>query len=307
MAATASNPPVSPEPATTSAAAYVPYATAASERMAFGVLGRLLGPRGASGGRAYLLADRVVADYLDGWGEVRGPAAKEPPPSAEAAVGPSTKPPDREGEGRAPTSQTLPLGWEPSEVVRAGLRARAAAPFTGPLWSVLPRAQFQPVVAALEGALGTASPAAAPVLAKAAASGAPALTLLGGGGSRTPGARAAGRNDGGEDPAGVSVRGADKAARDASARMLDALRAHAAAQATANGERISLGEMTTIAFAESKNQLAAATANESAPTASAPPEAQNSQKYNDSYIRAKVLEIANKIVKAMENKSNKDR
>lgn len=306
MAATASNPPVSPAPATTSAAAYVPYATAASERMAVGVLGRLLGPRGANGGRAFLLADRVVADYLDGWGEVRGTAANEPPPSAEASVGPLIKQPDREGEGRKPASQTLPVGWEPSEVVQAGLRARAAAPFTGPLWSVLPRAQFEPVVAALAGGLGTASPAAEPVLAKAAASGAPALTLLGGGGSRTTGAHAARRHDGGEEMPGVSARGAEKAARDASARMLDALRAHAAAQATANGERISLGEMTTIAFAESKNQLAAATANESAPTASAPQEAK-SPEYTDSYIRAKVLEIANKIVKSMKNKSSEDR
>ena len=58
---------------------------------------------------------------------------------------------------------------------------------------------------------------------------------------------------------GSSSSQIQRAAVDASTRLLDAVRSQAASQAIASDNRISLGDLTLIAFADSKKQMAAAT------------------------------------------------
>lgn len=104
------------------------------------------------------------------------------------------------------------------------------------------------------------APAAVPASPKSLASDAPSMPLLHSGKSdtataatsaaaSTAGPQAAERRDG---------QGFSKAAQDASLKMLEALHAHASAQALAGGgNRINLGDMATIAFADQNKQFAA--------------------------------------------------
>ncbi len=104
------------------------------------------------------------------------------------------------------------------------------------------------------------APAAMPAPPKSLASDAPSMPLLHSGKSDTVAAsasasatlpQAAERRDG---------QGFSKAVEDASLKMLEALRAHASAQALAGGgNRINLGDMATIAFADQNKQFAAST------------------------------------------------
>jgi len=188
--------------------------------------------------------------------------------------------------------------------IEAGLRAREAAESAGPLFCVLSPAKLAPVVAAMESALGAPSTPAERPQPKEPASSAPNLTLL-----RGENAQAGSRPDAtierssalAEQPRQRSV---SKAAMDASAQLLQALRTHAAAQASAGTERVSLGDMTQIAFAASEQQLAAASS-EVAPRASSSSQAlgplPNPKILNDQrYVLRRIREIANTIVKELQ-------
>lgn len=185
-------------------------------------------------------------------------------------------------------------GYQPSAVVQAGMRTRETPELASPLWGMLPPVTLEPVVAALESALGV--PAEKPVekpQPRDAAAEAPRLTLV-------------------QSPSRPDVRGnvqseaqptLSQTAIDASTKLLDALRAHASAQASLGGSgRVSLSDMQTISFAEKNNRLAAAAMNESVPESKEPdtchPEFPNPKIYNDQNdYRHKVQEVAQKLLK----------
>lgn len=219
---------------TNNPAPFVPQATAASQRMADSVFDRLsAGSRGArpeatshtnAKDTRTALPLQTVAPTPRGQ-RVRDMLATEPKERAPAAV-------------EAPTFPTVAASWEPPEVSRAGLRARENAEAERPLWSVLPAVQVEPILAAVESAMAKeAAPPPMPVVLPPVA------------------ARRS-------DDTGAGEPAISRATIDASLRMLDALRAHASMHATAGDQRISLGDMTLIAFAEKKQQMAAALANE---------------------------------------------
>jgi hypothetical protein len=311
------------ETASKSAPPYVPHATAASLRMVGSVMGRLAGvgsdERAGGPGRPWQLAGRVVAGYLDEGGaptgdksERRGPGPRvlAIPPGGpvnrasrmwdDALAAPSQR---RRTEERPAAPRTVVEGFEPSDVVRSGLSAAAGAEAGGPLWSLLTPAKLEPVVEALERSLATPQPTESrgPVT--------PTMTLLQGGGTPSAGSsgraaeessrRSDGRGDG--RSGGDERRPLPRAALDASAKLLEALRAHAAAQAAAGDNRVSLGDMTLIAHADKNQQLAAAQAN-SVPH---PKEADkalghmpNPKVMSNQYsIMHKIREIANAIMK----------
>ena len=109
-----------------------------------------------------------------------------------------------------------------------------------------------PVVSAVEADLGTYLAAQRETSGRGRA-GSPELALLAGQ-SDAASIRASSR--GTTTGSGSDVQ---QAAVDISTRLLDAVRSHAAAQAVASDSRISLGDLTLIAFADSKRQMAAAT------------------------------------------------
>jgi hypothetical protein len=217
--------------------AYVPQAALASERMLGSVLSRLAGrPSPVRTAPAERRAERVP------------PAARTLPQSttprsdeAEAA-GRSDEKPAAQPARRVEPSELLPVtaSWTPPGA-RGGLAAESSVEEGRPLWSTLPKLDLAPVVAAVEAQLSERQAAAAEHRQR------PELTVISG--SPTSSAEAG---------AG-SGRSAQRAAEEASARLLEALRAHAAARATASDDRITLGDMTLIAHADSKQQLAAAT------------------------------------------------
>lgn len=221
---------------TNNAAPFVPQAAAASQRMADSVFDRLSAGGRAARPDATPAAPTPRASTLplqtaapaSRTQRVRDLLATEPKERAPAAAEP-------------PSFPTVATTWEPPEVARAGLSARDHADADRPLWSVLPAVQVEPILAAIERTIEKSAPTP------------PGMPVV------VP-PRHAGRDP--EDAAGSSEPTLSRATIDASLRMLDALRAHAASHATAGDQRISLGDMTLIAFAEKKQQLAAALANE---------------------------------------------
>lgn len=303
---------------------YVPHAAAASERMFGSVMGRL---GGGGGSRSWQLAGRVVDGFLNEQGASKTEAKpgkpsqragervlalppRLPQPAAksermwDAALAPPSQAaaPERH---KAPPMTTLQQ-FEPSDVVRAGLQAREAANSTSPLWSVLPPVKLEPLVAVLEKAV--AQPQAAERPQERELPRAPGMTLLQGGGSTSSASPAAAVSA----PATTGRRQLEearnpisKAAFDASARLLDALRTHASAHAATGDSRVSLGDMTLIAHAEKKNQLAASMA-QSVPTPKAPDAAlgdmPNPKVFSNQHsIILKLQEIANKLMKEDED------
>jgi hypothetical protein len=285
---------------TAAAAPYVPPAAAASLRMADAMHERHGGARGQGGPlaaarRTQKLVDRVFAGYL---GEPAPGAAR----SASQADG-------DKGDGasqRTPAPLTVLSSFVPSEVVRAGFKARDAEKESSPLWGILPAAKLEPVVAALESSLGLSEKPAEPPQRKEPAVSAPSLTLLQGG-SDAPARPRAAASVLTPEPEQDAERPISRAAMEASSRLLEALRAHASAQATAGSERVSLGDLTTIAFADSKRRMAAHSASESVPEPKAPESApaDSSNKNilrNHHYTLAMVTKLAKDLVKEMSDK-----
>lgn len=220
---------------TNNAAPFVPQATAASQRMADSVFDRL--NAGGRAGRADAAPPAATAQSRPTELPLQTAAPRSRPQKARDLL--ATEPKERApAAAEAPSFPTVATSWEPPEVARAGLRAREAAEAERPLWSVLPAVQVEPILTAVETALrtGPTAPAMPQVLPPASSN-----------------------SDTGDhgDSSGLS-----RSTIDASLRMLDALRAHAAMHATAGDQRISLGDMTLIAFAEKKQQMAAALAND---------------------------------------------
>lgn len=223
---------------------FVPQAAAASQRMADSVFDRL-----SAGSRSPRAAGAASPDPT----EKSGPGAL----TLQTAMGSGRALRARDviasaPKERAPAAAETPVfptavaGWDPPEVVRGGLRAREAEG-DRPLWSVLPAVQIEPIIAAVESVMSKGS--ANEEAASRHKAEAPTMPVLLG-----PRAQGAAANDDGSPPV-------SQATIDASLRMLDALRAHASMHATAGDQRISLGDMTLIAFAEKKQQMAAAIAN----------------------------------------------
>lgn len=139
-----------------------------------------------------------------------------------------------------PTQTLLTAGWEPQSA--AEQKNSSAAP----LWSTLARPTLDPIIAAVESDLGQ-RPTAQPLREEPAERRErPLLSLLQGEKSRGP-------------ASAITEEQAHKAAVEASRRLMEAVRAHAAAHGSVD-DRISLGDMTLIAFAESNKQMAAASA-----------------------------------------------
>ncbi|MFO0656588.1 MAG: hypothetical protein U0787_16105 [Polyangia bacterium] len=205
---------------------FQPLGTSASLRMLGSVMGRIQ-PGSSSRGAGAARSET---------GEIPGGAAEK---SAAAA------------RGAAEPQSVLDAGWTPS-VARAGMQVQQRQEAAGPLWSSLPKADLKPVVSAVEADLGTFLAAQRETSGRGRA-GSPELALLAGQ-SDAASIRASSR--GTTTGSGSDVQ---QAAVDISTRLLDAVRSHAAAQAVASDSRISLGDLTLIAFADSKRQMAAAT------------------------------------------------
>lgn len=231
---------------TNNPAPFVPQAAAASQRMADSVFDRL-----SAGGRP----GRPEPTASHGTPAKPGPApltlqtvARSPRPLRARDVV-ATEPKERAPAAAEPPSFPTVVGtWQPPEVARAGLRARDAAEADRPLWSVLPAVQIEPIIAAVESVIGKGAGADEAAAARQRQA-TPAMPVLL---PPTPDGSASGQAD---------SDGVSRATINASLRMLEALRAHASTHATAGDQRISLGDMTLIAFAEKRQQLAAATAN----------------------------------------------
>lgn len=142
-----------------------------------------------------------------------------------------------------PTQTLLSAGWEPPVAHAAEQKSSAT---TAPLWSTLARPALDPIIAAVESDLGKRPEATPPREEPAERRERPLLSLLQGEKSRGP-------------QSAITEEQAHKAAVEASRRLMEAVRAHAAAHGSID-DRISLGDMTLIAFAESNKQMAAASA-----------------------------------------------
>ena len=141
----------------------------------------------------------------------------------------------------------LDASWTPA-VSRTAMQLQEQRESTAPLWSTLPKADLKPVLSAVESDLKTHL---ASIRGSGSASRATELTPLGGVFEED--------SDGETRRGGISSSQIQRAAVDASTRLLDAVRSQAAAQAIASDSRVSLGDLTLIAFADSKKQMAAAT------------------------------------------------
>lgn len=168
--------------------------------------------------------------------------------SDEKVTGESKTGGSRKLESR-PTQTLLAAGWEPPAAHAAEQKSSTTA---APLWSTLARPTLDPIIAAVESDLGKRPEATPPREETAERRERPLLSLLEGEKSRGP-------------QSAITEEQAHKAAVEASRRLMEAVRAHAAAHGSID-DRISLGDMTLIAFAESNKQMAAA----SAYTSSAP-------------------------------------
>ena len=142
------------------------------------------------------------------------------------------------GGERSDTAQpVLSAGWEPP-VAHAALELGKEPAAATPMWGSLPRPTLEPLVAAVEADLGRV---------EATASETPAMTVLPGGATRLR-----------ERPgSSITEAQAHQLAVESSKRLMEAVRAHAAANGGSD-DRISLGDMTLIAFADSSKQMAAA-------------------------------------------------
>lgn len=173
--------------------------------------------------------------------------------------------------GGKPRATELPLlqsvtdsAFRPSAVTRAALAlSDGGKEATGPLWSTLPKVELTPVIAAVEAALGTQGSTARPTPAAelrtdTRAVERPSMTVLEG--SSLAQQQALQQAKQREAAAERQSRANYQAAVDASTKLLEAVRAHAAAHSIASDDRITLGDMTLIAFADSKQQMAAASA-----------------------------------------------
>lgn len=168
--------------------------------------------------------------------------------------------PDGNGvESGAPSSLPIVTStWAPSEVVRSAQRVNEAPSNGGPLWGALPPSALAPVVAAVEAELGPEG-LRQREQARRAAEERPSMTLLQGG------AAEAGRSSFVAPQSSDTEARSQRAAMDASMKLLEAVRAHAAAHAASSDDRVSLGDMQLIAFADKEKKLAAASAT-NAPT-----------------------------------------
>lgn len=144
-----------------------------------------------------------------------------------------------------PTQTLLAAGWEPP-AAHAALEQKNSSASTAPLWSTLARPTLDPIIAAVESDLGKRPEATPSREEPAERRERPLLSLLQGEKSRGP-------------ASAITEEQAHKAAVEASRRLMEAVRAHAAAHGSID-DRISLGDMTLIAFAESNKQMAAASA-----------------------------------------------
>jgi len=210
-----------------SAPDFQPLGTTASLRMLDSVMGRL---HGGSSARA---AQLTRSD---------GPAL--PLATADSSSG------DHKSAAAVRGGETqrvmLDAAWTPS-VSRTAMQMQEQRESTGPLWSTLPKADLKPVLSAVESDLKTHL---ASIRAGGSVGRATELTPVGGVFEEDA--------DGGTRRGGVSSSQIQRAAVDASTRLLDAVRSQAAAQAIASDSRVSLGDLTLIAFADSKKQMAAA-------------------------------------------------
>lgn len=172
-----------------------------------------------------------------------------------------------------PRATELPLlqsvadsAFRPSAVTRAALAlSDGGKESTGPLWSTLPKVELTPVIAAVEAALGTQGSSARPAQSAEARPELrtenrpverPSMTVLEGSSLAQKQAQQQAQQR--EAAAERQSRANYQAAVDASTKLLEAVRAHAAAHSIASDDRITLGDMTLIAFADSKQQMAAA-------------------------------------------------
>ncbi|PSM32219.1 hypothetical protein [Haliangium sp. UPWRP_2] len=171
--------------------------------------------------------------------------------SPERMFGPDSKSasdgsagPDRRSASSRPAPTLLSSGWEPPAAPAARERETLTV---SPLWSSLRRPTLEPLIAAVESDLGQSPPPAQPPQKEPVERRErPAMALLAGG--RPSGPQSA-----------ITEEQAHKAAVEASRRLMEAVRVHAAAHGGAD-DRISLGDMTLIAFADSNKQMAAASA-----------------------------------------------
>lgn len=188
-----------------------------------------------------------------------GPTASSSAPTSDAKAEPARAP-------SPPSPIELPLlqsvasaSFRPSAVARAAmaLSDEGGQQSSRPLWSALPKTELTPVIAAVEADLGQHRAAAArPPEPRRERDERPNLTLLQDGPSTAGTAASAAKQ---EAAAAQRTRAGYQAAIDASNKLLDAVRAHAAAHASSD-DRISLSDMTMIAFADSRKEMAAASA-----------------------------------------------
>lgn len=205
---------------------FQPLGTTASLRMAGSILNRTRG--GVSGRR-----------------NTAGQAGELPVPKP----GETTAGDHKHAVAQRAAGETLLEGtWLPA-VARTAIRQTENREAVAPLWSNLPKTDLKPVVSAIETDLGDYLSAQR---GQNNVSGSPEMALLAGQ-SDAASIRFLNRGVG-------SSSEVQQAAIDASTRMLNAVRAQAAAQAIAGENRISLGDLSLIAFADSKRQMAAATA-----------------------------------------------
>ena len=208
-----------------SAPDFTPLGTSASLRMLGSVMGRLQGGSASSANRP-----------------AKGESPSMPVASQAERVVADEKSaaPSRGFDSSLPQLQ---VAWTPP-VSRMAMQLQEQRESTAPLWSTLPKADLKPVVSAVEADLHSY------LEHQSAGRSRPDMPVLAG--------------QSGDESAGGSRNGssslAQRAAMDASTRLLDAVRAQAASQAIASDNRISLGDLTLIAFADSKKQMAAAAA-----------------------------------------------
>lgn len=207
-----------------SAPDFQPLGTTASLRMLGSVMGRLQGGSSARGAQPshHSGSEMTVAGGEHATGDEKSSAS---------------------ARGSQQPQVMLDAGWSPS-LSRTAMQLQEQREASGPLWSTLPKADLKPVVSAVEADLG------AYLAAERQSGRVTGLPVVAGG--------AADEQLGRGGPGGSSSSQIQRAAVDASTRLLDAVRAQASAQAIASDNRISLGDLTLIAFADSKKQMAAA-------------------------------------------------
>lgn len=260
----------------------VTHAAAASTRMVNSVLGRL------GHGRQ---TERPAK-------EVPG---KESTPSLTLAT---AAPQSESTESRLhtiPSFPTMTSGWELPEGSRAGLSAQQAQSTGRPLWETMTATKIEPVLSAIESALGSivsTNDGAAELPARLGSERPSMPTLVPPQESKPVESRES------DTPTQQQVR----AAADASVRLLDMLRAQAARQSLAGDDRVSLGDMTLIAFAEKKQQLAASVAH-ALPEAKSPEQPLGHMpnpliSNNQHYVAAMIRKVAREVLEGEEGKNN---